>query len=134
MGIVNFFNNSKKRDLSYNSKSDGVEDPKKLREECLGSSEANAGGVFAEGLNNSSCRDILCNYLKELEAKVVKIYEVANSTKESQIKGEKQLEDLTSSVDYITTSMSTRKREKRKMSKLNVCKSVCPFWKTKMVK
>ena len=105
-----------------------------MREECLGSSEANAGGVFAEGLNNSSCRDILCNCLKELEAKVVKIYEVANSTKESQIKGEKQLEDLTNPVDYITKLMSMRKREKRKISKLNVCKSVCPFWKTKMVK
>ena len=59
---------------------------KKLREECSGSSEADVGDVFAEGLNDSSCRDILFNYLKELEAKVVKVYEVANSTKETQIK------------------------------------------------
>ena len=84
MSIVNFFSNSKKRDLSDNSKSDGAEDPKKLREECSGSSEADAGDVFAEGINGSSCRDILFNYLKELEAKVV-----ANSTKETQIKGKK---------------------------------------------
>ena len=117
MSIVNFFSNSKKRDLSDNSKSDGAEDPKKLREECSGSSEADARDVFAEGLNDSSCRDILFNYLKELEAKVVKIYEVANSTKETQIKGKKQLEDLTSSVDYITKKFDEyeEQREKRKM-------------------
>ena len=109
---------------------------KKMREECSGRCEANAGDVFSEGLNDSSCRDILFNCLTELEAKVVKIYEVATSTKESQIKGEKQLEDLTSSVDDITKKFDEYKeeRKKRKMSKLNVCKSVCLFWKTKMVK
>ena len=112
MSIVNFFNNSKKRDLSDNSKSDGAEDLKKLREEYSGSSKADAGYIFAEGLNNSSCRGILFNCLKEFEAKVVKIPEVANSTKESQIKGEKQLEDLTSSADYIAKK-SDERREKQ---------------------
>ena len=111
MSIVNFFNNSKKRDLSDNSKSDGAEDLKKLRE-YSGSSKADAGYIFAEGLNNSSCRGILFNCLKEFEAKVVKIHEVANSTKESQIKGEKQLEDLTSSADYIAKK-SDERREKQ---------------------
>ena len=47
-----------KRDLGDNFKSDTEGDPNKLREECSGSSEANAGDVFAEGLNGSSCRDI----------------------------------------------------------------------------
>ena len=56
MSIVNFFNNSKKRDLSDNSKSDGAEDSRKLREECSGSSEADTGNVFAKGLNDSSLR------------------------------------------------------------------------------
>ena len=56
--------------------------------------------VLAEGFNDSSCRDILCNCFKELEAKVVKIYEVANNTIiKSQLKSEKQLEDLKSSFD-----------------------------------
>ena len=54
------------------------------------------------------------NCLKELETKVVKIYEVANFTKESQIKGEKQLEDLASSVDYITKKFDEFEEERKK--------------------
>ena len=73
--------------------------------------------VFAEGLNSWSCHILFKNCLKELEAKVVNIYKVANTTEESQIKEENQL-DLTSSVDYITKSlMSTRTREKNKQIK-----------------
>ena len=71
MNIVTFFNNSKKIDLCNNSKGDGAKDLQKLRE-CSITCEANAGDVFAEGLNDSGCRDILFNCLKELEAKVVR--------------------------------------------------------------
>ena len=79
-----------KKDLSDNSKIDGGENPEKLRQECSGSCESDAGDFFGEGINDSNCCDILCNCLKELEAKVVKIYKEANTTKEIQIKGEKQ--------------------------------------------
>lgn len=41
---------------------------------------------------------LIFDCLKELVTKVLKIYKVENTTKESQIKGEKQLEDLSSSV------------------------------------
>ena len=50
-----------------------------------------AGDIFDEGLHDSSCCNILFNCLKELEAKIVKIYEVSNTTKENQIKTKKQL-------------------------------------------
>ena len=60
-----------------------------MREQFSGSSEAGAADVFVEGRNDLSRRDILFNSLKELEAKLVKIYEVENSTKGDQIKGEK---------------------------------------------
>ena len=89
VNIVSFLNYSKKRDLSDNCKGGRAENQKKLREECSGSCEADAGDVFAEGLNDSNCCDILFNCLKELETKVVKIHEVANTIKESQIEGEK---------------------------------------------
>ena len=39
---------------------------------------------------------------------------VANSTKESQIKGEKQLEDLTSSIDYIMEKFDEYEEERKK--------------------
>ena len=72
MNIVTFFNNSKKIDLCNNSKGDGAKDLQKLREECSITCEANAGDVFAEGLNDSGCHDISFNCLKELEAKVAR--------------------------------------------------------------
>ena len=124
-----------KRDLSDNFKSDGAEDPKKLRQECSGSSEADTGDVFAEGLNDSSCTDILFNCLKELEAKVVKIYEVANSTKKTQMKDEKQLADLTSSVDYITKKFDEFEEERKKKDEQIKCfQEYVPFLENKMVK
>ena len=54
------------------------------------------------------------NCLKKLEAKVLKMYGVASSTKESQIKDEKQLEDVTSSVDYITKKFDEYEEERKK--------------------
>ena len=104
--MLTFLTIQKKGDLSDNSKSDGAKN-KKLREECSGSYEASPGDVFVEVLNDSSCLDILFNWLKELEAKVAYIYEVANTTKESQIK-----------KTLRKHLMSTRKREKRKTNKL----------------
>ena len=40
---------------------------KKIREERTGSCEADVGDVLTEGLNDSSCRDVLFNCLKELD-------------------------------------------------------------------
>ena len=64
---------------------------------------------------------MLFNFLKQLEAKVVKIYEVANTTKESQIKGEKQLEDLARSVDYIAKKFDEYEEERKKKDEQNKC-------------
>ena len=68
------------------------------------------------------------NCLKKLEAKVLKMYGVASSTKESQIKDEKQLEDVTSSLITLRKSlMSTRKREKKKDEQIKMFARVCVF-------
>ena len=122
MSIVNIFNNSKKRNLSENCNSDGVEDPKKLREKCQRSCEGDARDVFAKGVNDSSCLDIVFNLLsKDMLSKVVKIYEVASTAKESQIKAEKQLEDLISSVDYITKMFDEYMEESKKKGEQIKC-------------
>ena len=68
------------------------------------------------------------NCLKKLEAKVLKMYGVASSTKESQIKGEKQLEDVTSSVDYITKKFDEYEEErKKKDEQIKMFARVCVF-------
>ena len=63
--ITKFFRSfPKKRDLSDTSKTD--EDPKKVRE-ASSASFADEGDVFNEGIDSSGCREILFNYLKNLE-------------------------------------------------------------------
>ena len=64
----------------------------------------------------------------KLEAKVLKMYGVASSTKKSQIKGKKQLEDVTSSVDYITKKFDEYEEErKKKDEQIKMFARVCVF-------
>ena len=63
---------SKKRDLSDTSKTD--KDPKKIRE-ASSASFADEGDVSNEGIDSSGCRETLFNFLKNLEANVMEIYE-----------------------------------------------------------
>ena len=66
---------------------------------------------------------------------MVKIYEVANSTKETQIKDEKQLADLTSSLDYITKKFDEFEEERKKKDKQTKCfQDHVPFLENRMVK
>ena len=53
-------------------------------------------------LNSSSCRSIISNCLKNLESWVNEIFENTNTLKENQIKVEKQLTDLTESVNFLS--------------------------------
>ena len=85
--ITKFFrSSSKKRDLSDTSKTD--EDPKKIQE-ASSASFADESDVFNEGIGSSGCREILFNCLKNLEAKVMEIYEQGIENKNMHIKGEK---------------------------------------------
>ena len=54
--------------------------------------------IFTKTLNSSGCIAILFNCLKNLEAKMREISVSSEETTESQIKGEKQLSDLTKTV------------------------------------
>ena len=101
VSIVLIFTTIQKKNLSQNYKSDGAKDKKNRKKKASECCKQGAGDVFAERLNDSSYPDISRKCSKELEEKVAKIYEEANTTKKSQMKGEKQLEDLTCSVDYI---------------------------------
>ena len=54
--------------------------------------------MFSEGLDDSSCRDILYNCLKNLQTEVK---DLASLAKDSQIKGEKKLGDMKKSVNIL---------------------------------
>ena len=87
-----FEKNPKKRHLSDGSKT-GDDDSKKPREGSSGSytDEAN---IFEEGVESADCQKVLFKCLQNLAEKLNDLYMLANSNKEMQIKGDKQLIDI----------------------------------------
>ena len=115
--ITKFFLSSpKKRDLSDTSKTD--EDTKKIRE-ANSESFANEGDVFNEGIDSSGFREILFSCLKNLEAKLMEIYEQGNENN-MHIKGEKQLVDLTESVKFTTSKLDELEKDRREQKIINI--------------
>ena len=112
--ISKFFKQaSKKRDLSDQSKT--CEDPKKMTEESsTGSLIDMADDVFAENLKWYECREILYNYFKNVERQTKDIYTLAHSTQDHQIKGEKQLIDLTESINFLSDKCKEYEEDRAK--------------------
>ena len=69
--------------------------------------------VFEEGVESPDCRKVLFNFLKNLERKMNDLYMLANGNKEMQIKGDKQLIELTSSVEFLTFKFDELEKEKK---------------------
>ena len=114
--IIKFFrSSSKKRDLSDTTKTD--EDPKKIRE-ASSACFANEGDVFNEGIDLSGCREILFNFLKTLEAKVMEIYEQRNKNKNMHIKGDKQLVELAERVKFMTSKFDELEKDRKEKEKI----------------
>ena len=74
--------------------------------------------VFNEGIDSPGCKEILFNCLKNLEAKVMEIYELGNENKNMHIKGEKQLIDLAESVQFITSKFDELEKDRKEKEKI----------------
>ena len=111
-----FGKNPKEKDLSDGSKT-GDDDSKKPREDSSGS-YTDETDIFEEGVESADCRKVLFNCLKNLEEKMNDLYMLANSNKEMQIKGDKQLIDLTSSVEFLTSKFDELERERKEKDEL----------------
>ena len=108
----------KKRDLS--DKSTNEEERKKARESSLDlslSKETNDTDVFTEGIDFPRCASIPYDCLKNLELKVNEIYELSSSTKDAQIKGAKQLEDVNESIKFINEKFEEYEADGKKKEK-----------------
>ena len=113
----------KKRDLS--DKSDIGEDPKKVREVSLDCSQISQTSdipddIFTESLNSRDCVAILFNCLKNLESKMKEISVSSKKTTASQIKGEKQLSDLTDSVQLISDKFNEYEKDRKAKDELTM--------------
>ena len=99
-----FRSSSKKKDVNDTSETD--KDPQKIRVANT-TSFADDTDVFNEGIDLSDCKEILFNCLKNLEAKVMEIYEQGNENKNMHIKGEKQLVVPAESVKFMTSNLTS---------------------------
>ena len=107
-----FGKNPKKRDLSDDAKT-GDNDFKKPREGSSGNYTEETD-VFEEGIESVDCQKVLFNCLKNLERKMNDLYMVGNSNREIQIKVDKQLIELTSSVEFLTSNFDELEKERKK--------------------
>ena len=78
--------------------------------------------VFTKGIESPRCASILYDCLKNLESKVNEIYELSSSTKDAQIKGDKQLGDVRESTNFINEKIeeyeADRKQKEKEMAEL----------------
>ena len=69
-------------------------------------------------MNLSGCREILFNCLKNLEARVMELYEQGNKNKSIHIKGEKQLVDLVEADKFMTSKFVKLEKDRREKEKI----------------
>ena len=94
-----FDRRNKKKDLSDQSKPE--EDPKRQYEKgphvsCL-ENPTSPRNVFEERLKSDDCIQISINYLKNQKKEVKELRSLAKSNHENQIKGQKNLQNLSDS-------------------------------------
>ena len=94
--IAKYFESSKRKDLS-----DGSQNIRRAKK-TFTSSMSDECDVFSDALDNEGCRDIILNCLKNLEKEVKTIRSLVDQNRQTQIKGEQSLADLSKSVKFIT--------------------------------
>ena len=117
MNIAKYFDkNSKKRDLSGNSNPE--EDRKKKIRDGSSASTTDNCDVFEEGLESPECKEILFNCLRNLQEKVTEIFNLAQDTRNMQIKGDKQLEERQSSIEVMSGKFDEYEKDRKEKEKI----------------
>ena len=97
--------------------SETVDDGSKKPREGSSGNYTDEADIFEKDVESDDCWKVLFNCLKNLEEKINDPYMLANSNKEMQIKGDKKLTDLTSSVEFLTSKFNgLRRKEKKNMN------------------
>ena len=74
--------------------------------------------VFAESLKSPECIEILFNCLRNVERQTKDIYTLAHSTQDHQVKGEKQLINLTESINFLSEKFKEYEEDSGKKDKV----------------
>ena len=91
---------------------------KKLKETTSASSMAEECDVFNDGLDNEDCRGILLNCLKSLEKEFNYIRSLVNQNRQTQIKGEQSLANLSKSVKFIADKFDKYEMEREEKNEI----------------
>ena len=76
------------------------------------------GNVFEESLRSEDCVKILLRCLWNLEKEVKDIHKLALSNYSNQIKGEKQLVDLSESIKFMSDKIDKFDKERQEQKKV----------------
>ena len=111
LDITNFFK-SKKRDLRNNSEESGDSSKKNREGSSNDSSVSENTEVLSEGLKSLKCVSILFHYLRNLEKEII-LRDIAQKTRENQIKGTTQLANLIEPVNVINEKFQEYKQDRQ---------------------
>ena len=68
-------------------------------------------------MDSSNCREILFNWLRKFEAKVMALYEQRKKNKNMHINAEKQLVDLAKSVTFMISKVDELDKDRKEREK-----------------
>ena len=109
--IKSFFDRQK-RDLSDKSNEDDKR--KKVRETSWNISlSKDDTDIFEEEIESSRCTGILYSSLQNLEKRVNEIFELSSSTKETQIKGARHMEEVNESIKFINEKFEEMEADRK---------------------
>ena len=71
--------------------------------------------VFSEGFNLPECAKIVINCLKSIELQVKELFVLHEDTKNSQIKGEKQLDSPSGALELLSVKSDELEKDHEKI-------------------
>ena len=69
--------------------------------------------IFTESLKSPDCVNTLFSCIKNVEKQITQIFESTNEIKEGQIKGEKQLAELTEAIDFSSNKFDEYEKDRK---------------------
>ena len=119
MEITNYFDKTTTNKRQLSEQSNNGEEPKKLREE---GSQTDSGDVwddvFLVGLPSDQANSAMIQYMKRFEAQLNDLHNTTEQTKNSQIKGEEHLRELTKFIEFAINRFDEYEKEKKEKDEL----------------
>ena len=119
MEITNYFDKTTTNKRQLSEQSNNGEEPKKLREE---GSQTDSGDVwddvFLVGLPSDQANSAMIQYMKRFEAQLKDLHNTTEQTKNSQIKGEEHLPELTKFIEFANNRFDEYEKEKKEKDEL----------------